>query len=146
MKMRDLLMAVPADIGENPITGFGHTLLPRNIAEGADKCGEFSRRSLFRKIVEGDVLSLGDHQYMCRRACGNVVKGEHVLVLVDFLARDFAAKDASEDIVAIVGHHSSGQRFTRERFSSIPDMPSRRASSAATSAGDIPAAAHSTSR
>ena len=32
----------------------------------------------------------------------DVVKGEDVLVLVDFLAWDLAAQDAGEDIIAVV--------------------------------------------
>jgi hypothetical protein len=37
----------------------------------------------------------------------DIVKGERVLVLEDLLARDFAAQDAGENIVGIVGHQAT---------------------------------------
>ena len=44
----------------------------------------------------------------------DVVKGEDVLVLVDFVAGDLAAQDAGEDIVAIVRQLSASARSVRE--------------------------------
>jgi hypothetical protein len=43
----------------------------------------------------------------------DVVKGEDVLVLIDLTAGQFAAKDASEDIVAVVSHAGSGAALLR---------------------------------
>src|SRR4029077_6178947 len=105
-----------------------------------------SSRGIRGKIVKGEVLSLGDHQDMRRALRADVVEGEDVLVLIDLFARDLAAQDAGEDVVAVVSHCASVQRLLRARFSAIPDVPSRRASSAATSAGETPTAAHNTSR
>ena len=45
---------------------------------------------------------------MHRRLRVDVVEGERELVLVDLLARQLAAQDAGEDVVAIVGGHGSG--------------------------------------
>src|SRR5271155_4066043 len=146
VKMWHLLMSGRAGIGEDAVAGFGYPLLPSNTPEGADQCGDFSRRSFLGEVVERDVFALGDHQNMRRGLRADIVECEDVFVLINLLARDFAAQDAGEDIVAVVGHDASGQRFARARFSSIPDVSSRRASSAATSAGDTPATAHSTSR
>jgi len=146
VKMWHLLMSGRAGIGEDTVAGFGYSLLPSNMPEGADQSGNLGSRGFLGEVVERGVLALGDHQNMRRALRADIVECEDVFVLINLLARDFAAQDAGEDIVAVVGHHASGQRFARERFSSIPDMSSRRASSAAMSAGDTPAAAHSTSR
>ena len=96
---------------------------------------------------------------MHRRLRVDVVEGERVLVLVDLLARQLAAQDAREDVVAVVVGH--GLRFSaeaggpspcaryfclREAFSAMPDRPSRRASSVHTALGFTPIDAHRVSR
>src|SRR5271169_5479453 len=133
------------------MASFSHALLSGDLPEGPEDRRVLGWRSIRREIVERDIFALGDYQDMGRGQRVDVVKGEDVLVLVDFIARDLAAKDSGEDIIAVVSQLPPplklfGQMFARPRFSSIPDLPSRRASSAATSAGEMPTSAHSTNR
>src|SRR5207237_35053 len=65
----------------------------------------------------------------------DVVEGEHVVVLVHLAARDLARNDLAEDAVR-VGHGAFP--FVREAFSSRPERPSRRSSSASTSPNAMP--------
>ena len=95
---------------------------------------------------------------MHRRLRVDVVEGERELVLVDLLARQLAAQDAREDVVAVVVGHGPGlargrrsvtvtRHFClRAAFSAMPDRPSRRASSVHTALGLTPTAAHRVSR
>src|SRR5688572_855179 len=78
-------------------------------------------------------VALGDDHEVHRRLRVDVVEGEHLGVLVDLAARDLAFDDLAEDAVA---HHSFP--FEREAFSSSPERPSRRSSSASTSSTPIP--------
>src|SRR5215472_10870225 len=149
--MRHLLMCRGAGIGEDAIAGLGNALVSRDSSERAEDSCDLHRRGFLGEIVERDVFAFGDHENMRRSLRADVVKGEDVLVLIDLLAGDFAAQDPGEDIVGIVGHHPPPfwigvYRFARARFSAMPEVPSRRVNSAATSAGEIPAAAHSTSK
>src|SRR5262249_34759418 len=148
--MRHFLMGRGSVIGDNTIAAFGDTSLTGDKPQRPHQGGDFGLRRVRGEIVKGDVFPFGDHQNMRRGASSDVIEREDMLVLIDFRARQFAAQNAGEDIVAIIGHYSPplgrAQRFARARFSLMPEVPSRRTSSAATSAGDIPEAAHSTSR
>src|SRR5258706_1469240 len=81
-----------------------------------------------------DVLLRDDHEVL-RGERVDVVEGEHVVVLVHLAARDLARDDLAEDAIAFV---HPGFPFGREAFSSMPERPSRRSSSASTSATGIP--------
>src|ERR1700694_3167088 len=65
----------------------------------------------------------------------DVVEGQHVVVLVHLAARDLAADDLAENAVGFA-HHALP--FERDAFSSMPERPSRRSSSASTSASGTP--------
>src|ERR1700761_1825076 len=67
----------------------------------------FGGRSVRGKIVEGDIFPFRDYKDMGRRQRVDVVKSKDVLVLIDLVAREFAAQDAGKDIVAIISHGSS---------------------------------------
>src|SRR5690348_16391069 len=87
-----------------------------------------------------DVL-LGDDHEVHRGDRMDVVEREEVRVLVDFAARDLAPDDLAEHAARSVRHLRSAltrRLSARAAFSSIPDMPSRRRSSASTSAGRRP--------
>src|SRR6184192_2963323 len=66
----------------------------------------------------------------CLRA--DVVESHDVVVVVDFLRGNLAARDLAEDAVGIAHF------FFLAAFSSSPEMPSRRCISASTSAGPSP--------
>ena len=51
---------------------------------------------------------LRDHQRMAGRARHDVEKGQHVLVLIDLVAGEFAAQDLCEDVVGVIGGHGGG--------------------------------------
>src|SRR5271168_3863515 len=93
-----------SSVGEDAIAAFGNAPLSGDMPEGADQGADLGGRGIRGKIIEGDVFSFRDHQDMCRRSRGDVVKGEDVLVLIDYLAWDLAAQDAGEDVIAVVGH------------------------------------------
>src|SRR5947207_5424822 len=62
----------------------------------------------------------------------DVVQGEDLIVVEDFLRRDLAARDLAEDAIRVA------HLFFLAAFSSNPEMPSRRCISASTSAGPTP--------
>src|ERR1700682_203534 len=76
---------------------------------------------------------LGDDHEVHRRERIDVVEGEHVVVLVHLAAGDLAGHDLAEDAVV-----HGALPFGREAFSSSPERPSRRSSSASTSPTDTP--------
>ena len=45
----------------------------------------------------------GNHQHMHRSLGGNIAKGQALLIAVDLIARDLAAKDLPEDRVVCLG-------------------------------------------
>src|ERR1700674_4110754 len=99
-------MAGGPRIGENEVPGFGAASLAGDMPEGANQSADLDLGCVRGEIIERDVFPLGDYQDMRRGPRGDVVKGEDMLVLVDFLAGNFTAQNAGEDIVAVVGHHS----------------------------------------
>ena len=50
-------------------------------------------------VHDGRNVALGHHQKVHRGLRGNVVEGEHVVVFVDFLGRDFTLDDFAEKTV-----------------------------------------------
>src|SRR6266850_5818790 len=85
---------------------------------------------------------LGDDHEMHGSKRMDVMEGENVGILVDFPAEDFSPDDLAEDAAFRI-HPYFRSAFVRRlsaraAFSSIPEMPSRRRSSASTSAGRRP--------
>src|SRR6266853_425183 len=85
---------------------------------------------------------LGDDHEVNRGERMDVMEGENIGVLVHFPAGDFSPDDLAEDAVFRV-HPYFRSTFARclsarAAFSSMPEMPSRRRSSASTSAGRKP--------
>src|SRR5512146_228274 len=76
-----------------------------------------------------------DHDEVHRRDRIDVVEGQHLGVLIHFLARYLTARNSAKD--AVVAH-------LRLAFSSMPDTPSRRASSFSTSSALNPFCASNT--
>ena len=80
---------------------------------------------------------------MHRRHRADVVERRFV-VLVDLASRDLATDDLAEDAVvhvpAVSAAKSGAPSARRAAFSAMPDVPSRRASSASTSCGPNPVA------
>src|SRR3546814_8450838 len=71
----------------------------------------------------------------------DVVKGEGEFVFIDLLRGDFPTQDLREDVVVVIGKGRIDRHvqppLLRDAFSAMPDVPSRRSSSAITSAGSI---------
>src|SRR6185503_16463533 len=82
-------------------------------------------------VVERRDMFLRYDQEVDRRLRPGVVERKHILVVVHFPRRDFAADYLAEYAIGIV-------HFRRAAFSSRPAMPSRRCSSARTSPGPRP--------
>ncbi len=85
---------------------------------------------------------------MHRRLRLDIAEGQHMRILEHLLARDFAAQDLGEDVVAVVCHaHEPPKSYElRDFFSSMPERPWRASSARHTSAGATLPSAHSTSR
>src|SRR3990172_2777651 len=93
-------------------------------------------------LVERRYMLLGNHQDMDRGLRPEVVKSEYIVVFVDFARGDFAARDAAKNAArsfALSAHAAPSLRLRlRAAFSSMPEMTSRRCSSASTSCGPSP--------
>src|SRR5271169_776760 len=148
VEVRNLLVRVPAVVGEDTEAALVQAMLSRDGAHGAEKCGNLDVARLGGEIGEADISTLRNHQDVRRRLRPGVVEGQHVLVLIDILARDLAAEDAGKDVVPVVFHDQISRYalLTPALFSSIPEVPSRRASSANTSSGFNPIADQRTRR
>src|SRR3546814_5131542 len=64
----------------------------------------------YTTLFRSDVGAFRDDQHVYPGLRLNVVKGQHVLVLVDLVAGDLAAQDLGKDIAVVVGHHASPLR------------------------------------
>ena len=104
MEMRHFLVTVTTAVGDDAVAGFGDTPLSGDLPQGADHGRMLRRRGLSGKIVERDIFALGDDQDVGRGQRIDVVEGEDVLVLIDFVAWDLATQNAGKDVIAIVGH------------------------------------------
>ena len=74
--------------------------LGRRQVTAADHFGIFGLR-----LFQASKMLPGNDQHMRRRLGVDVLEGQHVLVLVNFLGRNLAAENAAEEAVAAgVGH------------------------------------------
>src|SRR6266853_1680637 len=119
----------------------GRPLLARQARRHGE---ELAQHSLVARVAIGQRIDmfLGDDHEMHRGERMDVMEGENVGVLVDFPAGDLSPDDLAEDASLRV-HRYFRSAFARRlsaraAFSSIPEMPSRRRSSASTSAGRKP--------
>src|SRR3546814_13188193 len=81
-----------------------------DLAGSAEEAGDLRLAGIAREVGEGDVGAFRDDQHVYPGLRLNVVKGQHVLVLVDLVAGDLAAQDLGKDIAVVVGHHASPLR------------------------------------
>src|SRR5713101_5155402 len=114
MEMRHVLMGCRAVIGEDAVAGLGDTLLMRDPADRPHESRQLGRRCVRRKIIDRQIFALRDYDDMRGRLRVDVAKGEDMLVLENFVARQFAAQDAGEDIAAVVRH--GGSRCHKEEY------------------------------
>src|SRR5258706_6816831 len=88
------------------------------------------------RVVERRDVRFRHEQDMHRRLRADVVERDHLVVLVDLLRRDLAADDFAKNAIRLI--FQLAHRFFRAAFSSMPEIPSRRFSSASTSPGPRP--------
>ena len=108
--MHDVLMGRRAVVGEDAVAGVGYPLRSRDAPDRAHERRQLGRRRVGRKIIDRDVFAFWDHHDVGGRLRIDVAKREDMLVLVDLVARQFAAQDASEDIAMVVGNGGSRSR------------------------------------
>ena len=96
-------MAVQTSIGDRPIAGFTDACQFGNPVNGFGKGRHFHRTSGRRKIGPITIGTLWYHQNMNRGLRVDIGKAEGMFIFVDFLARNFAAQDFGENIVAVIG-------------------------------------------
>ena len=102
VEVRDFLAGIEPDVGEQPIPG-STSPASRAIRPAARTKPAISPSERFRgEVVPGHVSSLGNHKDMGRGQRVDVMKGEHMLVLVDRLRRNLAAKDPREDVIVVI--------------------------------------------
>lgn len=96
---------------------------------------------------------------MHRRLRADIVEGQREIIFEHLVARQFAAQDAREDVAIVIrlagiDRHRRGSfrlgcgldQIWRDAFSAMPEVPSRRSSSAMTSASGTFLATSSTIR
>src|SRR3546814_9413928 len=71
-----------------------------DLAGSAEEAGDLRLAGIAREVGEGDVGAFRDDQHVYPGLRLNVVKGQHVLVLVDLVAGDLAAQDLGKDIIS----------------------------------------------
>ena len=113
--MEHQLPAVGAVVGDDAVAFGLEPEILRDLGHRAPEADDQLGRRLGAEIGLRDVLALGDHQHMHRRLRMDVVEGQRKIVLVDLLARQLAAQDAREDVVAIVGGHRGLRTGSRAR-------------------------------
>src|SRR4051812_41707755 len=90
------------------------------------------RRDMGRlRLVQRRDVHLGNDEKVHRRLRADVVEGDDVVVVMDFPGWNLAPDDLAKNAIRVV-------HFLRAAFSSRPEMPSRRCSSASTSPGPRP--------
>jgi len=104
--MRDFLMGVRTGIGEDAIAWFLEPEVPGDLANRAKKSGDLIGGGSSGEIGQRDVAGLGNHQDVQRGLRVDVMEGEGEFILVDPLAGDFAAQNAGEDVVIVVGRQA----------------------------------------
>ena len=130
--MRHLLVRSRAVVREHAVAALADPFLPRDMTDRPDEGSELGVRRFLREIVDRDVLAFRDHDDMGRRLRIDVVKGEDVLVLIDLPAGQFAAKDAGENVIRVVGQGTLGAVLLRSLAGAITQrgeeahMPARR--------------------
>src|SRR5712691_202076 len=138
-----MLHRLPADTSgvDDRAETVGRPLLARQARRRGEDLAE-ERLLAHAAVGERIDVLFGDDHEMHRGKRVDVVEGEDVGVLVDFLAGDLAPHDLAEDAsfrIHLYFRSASARRpSARAAFSSIPEMPSRRRSSASTSAGRNP--------
>src|SRR5690606_14135105 len=93
VEVGDLLMTVEADIGEQAIAWRDEALVARDLADRAYEARDLFGAAALRKIVPADIGGLGDNKDVQRCLRIDVMESERMLVLIDFLTRQFAAQD-----------------------------------------------------
>lgn len=104
MEMWHFLVRILAMIGQHPVALFFSAKVSCNGAYRFEKASDLTIAGFFAEIGHGQVSSFGNHQNMDRCLRINVMKGDGEFVVIDFLARNFAAKDLGKNIVWIIGH------------------------------------------
>src|SRR6185437_10497372 len=100
------LAAHRAVVGDQAIAWRIESQLMSHLSDRAPETRDQLGRCRRREIGIGYVLAFGHDQDVDGRQRTNVMEGERELVLVDFPARQLAAQDAGEDVVAVVTRHA----------------------------------------
>src|SRR5258708_14297263 len=140
VQMTTLLRAERSGVDDDAKT-VGRPLLARQARRHGEDLAEYRLVAQLAIRERINVFLRDDHE-MHRGERMDVVQDENIGVLVDFSAGDFPPDDLAEDAVFRV-HPYFRSTFARRlsaraAFSSIPEMPSPRRSSASTSAGRKP--------
>ena len=77
---------------------------PSRFGQGRGPARQSPPRTLSAKNHRTRRIPPWDHQDVGRALRADIVEGEDVCILINLVARDLAAQDAGEDIVAVVGH------------------------------------------
>src|SRR5439155_4440024 len=137
VQMIHLLPTHPSGVDDDAKT-VGRPLLARQARRRGENLAQYRLVAQLAIRERVNVFLRDDHE-MHRGERMDVMEGENLGVLVDFSTGDFSPDDLAEDAVFRV-HPYFRSTFVRRlsaraAFSSIPEMPSRRRSSASTSAG-----------
>src|SRR5690606_16347384 len=139
--------AMAADVGQQAIARFDQPVLARNLPHRAYETCDLIGLGARGEIVPTDPLTLGYDENVHRRLRRDVVEGQRPFVFVGLFAGNLPAQDLREHVVPVVSlvGIDRHQAFLAA-FSFSPDNPSRRSSSARTSASGTCFSASNTSR
>ena len=104
VEMRYFLIGIDTMVGEQPIARSGDASFARDMTDRAHQRHNLSLRRVGTEVIGRNIGSFRDYQDMGRGLRSNVVERQNMIVLIGFLAGNFTAKNARENIVRIIGH------------------------------------------
>lgn len=107
MEMEDNLTRVWAVVGDDPITRLSDPSLRCYLLDSTENLAHQGRISCGNLVNRWDVL-LGDHQKVDRRLWVDVLKGEHMVVLIDLGRRNLPPDDLTKEAIGGQTNHSKG--------------------------------------
>jgi hypothetical protein len=101
--MRDLLVAVRAGVRDGTKAAFLDAKLSGDLGYGAEEAGDLVGAGGSAEIGQADISALRNDKDMNRGLRPDVGEGQNEIVFIEFVAWNFAAQDAGEDVAVVIG-------------------------------------------
>ena len=125
MQVRNLLMRIHPDIGEQTISGLYQTQCARYLADSAHKSGYFRITGCGAKIVPADISAFGYDEDMRRCLRIDVVKGKRPVIFKNGIAGNLPAQDFGKDILVVIRQRRINWHFILRNCRARPFQPGR---------------------